>query len=192
MKFIVRIASHLDEAETSSDAGSYATPHSMAGGEEYEAANIFDLIDQLLDEWVNGDADMPGAFAFLAENGHDLGITDAEVNESSSVAGSYEPSRYARGAEGTDSDLLQTAADLIRELFGPPEARSMEQLALFLAAISGEYTIEGDVSDKEEGASESDTKAGGADKVEAADAEDEDDEELDEEYEKQLDEDYDY
>lgn len=162
MKFIVRVKSHLDEAE------------------EYEAEDIYDLIDQLLDEWVEGDADIPGVLAFLADHGHDLGITDADVDE------------------GTDESLLQMAADAVRTLLHTEDSHGLERLALFLSAISGEYTIEGpsaDATDKESEASDSE-KAGdeGANKVEEDDKEDGDDDadDEDEEYEKKLDEDYDY
>jgi hypothetical protein len=174
----------------------------MDEAEEYEAEDIYDLIDQLLDEWVEGDAHMPGVFAFLADHGYDLGIADDDVDE------------------GTDESVLQTAADAVRILINTEAPESLEKLALFLSAISGEYTIEGpgagasekeeDESDSAEAEDEADKaedeadkaddegKAAAADEDEAAGAdadaedEDEDDEELDEEFEKQMDEDYDY
>lgn len=143
MKFIVRVKSHLDEAE------------------EYTADDIYELIDQLLDEWIAGDADMPGVFAFLADHDCDLGITDDEIDE------------------GTDESVLQLAADAVRLRL---HAGDDETLAVFLSAISSEYTIE------EQGAGVSEKEDEADDDKEEADGDDE----LDEEYEKQLDEDYDY
>lgn len=154
MKFTVRVKSHLDEAE------------------EYEAEDIYDLIDQLLDEWIEGDADMPGVFAFLADHDHDLGITDDDI------------------IEGTDESVLQMAADAVRILLNTEDPHSLERLALFLSAIGNEYTIEGGVSDKESDVSDYENEA---DATADGEADKEvDDEELNEEYEKKLDEDYDY
>lgn len=113
MIFTVRVAAHDNEPE------------------EYSADDIYGVIDQLLSEWVDGDADLQGAFAFLKAEGYDYGITDEEVDE------------------GTDEELLESAANAIRTVLyiGVDEseiedaAAALEKLANFLAAIGDEYQI---------------------------------------------------
>jgi hypothetical protein len=130
--------------------------------EEYEADDIYDLIDQLLEEWIAGDANMPGVFAFLADNGYAMDMTDDEVDE------------------GTDESILRTAADAVRIVL---HAGDSETLAVFLSAISSEYQIEGPdgepTSDLSEEYERSDDKSE-LDDDEAADLE------------RRMDEDYDY
>ncbi len=98
---------------------------------EYEGDDIYDVIDQLLTQWVNGDADLPGLFAFLKKEGYDFGITDEDVDE------------------GTDTELLEDAANAVREVLhiGRDDSEianaavALNKLALFLTAIGEEYQI---------------------------------------------------
>ncbi len=108
------------------------TVHSKAQGSiEYEGDDIYDVIDQLLTEWVNGDVDLPGVFAFLKKEGNDFGIADEDVDE------------------GTDTELLERAANAVRDILhiGIDDseinnaAMALDKLAIFLTAIGDEYQI---------------------------------------------------
>ena len=177
MLFTVRVVAHGNEPE------------------EYEADDIYDVIDQLLEEWVNGDADLPGALAFLKAEGYDFGVADEEVDE------------------GTDEDLLENAANAIRTILHigvddseiDDAAAALEKLANFLAAIGDEYQItEGcEDEDDEDADQEADPDAIKDVEQEAKDVSAEPDQqkieanaddggEIDEDFEKALDEDYDY
>ncbi len=46
-----------------------------------------DVIEHLLDDWVNGDEDLDGVCAFMRTQGIDFGITDEEVDEGTDVSG---------------------------------------------------------------------------------------------------------
>lgn len=94
--------------------------------EEYDAPNIYAVVDQLLDEWVEGDADLPGVFGFLEEQGYGFGITDDEVDED------------------IDRDILEQAANTVSAILGIGDETSHDDdaLALFISAISEEYHIE--------------------------------------------------
>lgn len=164
---------------------------------EYDADDIYGVIDQLLDDWIEGDVNLPGVFAFLKAEGYDFGVCDEDVNE------------------GADEDLLDAAANAVRTVLHigmddseiDDAAAALEKLAVFLAAIGEQYQIiEGyEDEDKDEDAadkqSESDWGKEG-DKETSGDVEpkqqkcececDGDDDQLDEEHERAMDEDYDY
>lgn len=94
--------------------------------EVYDAEDIYDLIDTLLDEWVDGDRDLFGAMSFLEQNDIHIGIADEDVDE------------------GTDEVLLGRAAGSIRYLLGigvEEGEHDDEMLALFLAAIQEDERI---------------------------------------------------
>jgi len=169
MLFIVRVAAHGNEPE------------------EYYADDIYGVIDQLLEEWVEGDADLPGALAFLKAEGYDFGIADEDVDE------------------GTDAELLENAANAIRTILHigmddseiDDAAEALEKLASFLAAIGDDYKIlpaDEDEDDQDKEAEETNKESVGDTEPEPrkAEAEADDDEIDDEELEKALDEDYDY
>lgn len=154
MLFTVRVKAHGDAPE------------------EYYAEDIYGVIDQLLDEWVDGDAELPGIFAFLKAEGYDFGISDEEVDE------------------GTDKELLMNAADTVRTVLHinmddseiDDAAAALGKLAMFLAAIGDEYQITEGWENDADGESEADESNVEADT----------DAVYNSEHERAMDEDYDY
>lgn len=49
-------------------------------------SNLMDVIRDLMDMWPEGDVDAHGTLAFLKENGHDIGLLDDDVSESTDTA----------------------------------------------------------------------------------------------------------
>lgn len=135
MLFTVRAKAHCNEPEY------------------YDADDIYGVIDQLLTAWVEGDTDLPGVFAFLKAEGYDYGLSSrAGEFINSSSAGSF-GILDEDVDEGTDEDLLESAANAVRTLLSigvddseiDDAAVALEKLAVFLTAIGDEYQIvEGD------------------------------------------------
>ncbi len=95
----------------------------ISGDEEpttYAAESLADLVDQVLDEWVGGDRDLPGIMAFLRANGVEPPMEDDDV------------------IEGENEPEIIEAADAVRAIVETSPARATE----FLAAISGAIRVE--------------------------------------------------
>ena len=75
-----------------------------------DCETVVDVLMQLFAEWAAGDVDLPGTFGFLANHGHDFGITDDEVDE------------------GTDGALLQRAGEVVLGLCADSEVVTKEYL----------------------------------------------------------------
>lgn len=132
----------------------------LAGGapKEYDVKNIYEVFDAMFDDWAYRGRYIQGVIDFLEEN-------DWEFDED------------------REDDIIEEAVDKVRELFGPPEERNLEQLALFLAAINEEYEISSVT-----GGCGVDTSDSIHHEIDETDI----DEALAAEFERKLDEDYDY
>ncbi len=80
---------------------------------------VVDVLMQLLADWMTGDADLHGTFAFLSNHGRDFGITDDEADEN------------------TDPDLLEAAGEAVLELCADNDV----VLAEYLAAVGDRVLI---------------------------------------------------
>jgi hypothetical protein len=69
-----------------------------------------DVLMQLLVDWVAGEVDLHGTFAFLTNHGRDFGVADVDVDE------------------GTAPELLEAAAEAVLTLCADNDAVTAEYL----------------------------------------------------------------